>query len=88
MTRTEILNKAERIVSRDRNATHGEPEDSFRRIAAYWSTYLNRDLTAVDVGIMMTLMKIARAEWNPKHDDNWVDAAGYMACAGEIAGGK
>ena len=35
MTRAEILAAAAQAVSQDRNATHGEPEDSFGLIAAY-----------------------------------------------------
>lgn len=29
--------------------------------------------------------KVGRAKENPKHQDNWVDMAGYAVCAGEIA---
>jgi len=33
----------------------------------------------------MTLLKVARIKSNASNMDNWVDAAGYMACGGEIA---
>jgi len=36
------------------------------------------------VGIMMALLKIARLKGNPYHQDNYVDGAGYLACAGEL----
>lgn len=37
-----------------------------------------------DVAAMQALLKIARiASGNPKND-NWIDAAGYAACGGEI----
>lgn len=87
MTRSEILDKAKEIITKDRNSTHGEPEDSFSRIAAHWSTYLNRDITVKDVAIMMTLFKIARADYNPEHSDNWIDAIGYLACGAELTQG-
>jgi len=31
----------------------------------------------------MTLLKVARIRGNPNHADNFVDGAGYMACAAE-----
>jgi hypothetical protein len=34
--------------------------------------------------MMMTLFKIARIKGNPTHVDSYVDAAGYLAIAGEI----
>lgn len=86
-TRKTILDSAEKCVCRDRQDTHGRPEDSFGAIADLWTAYLDigRDITPVDVANMMILLKIGRAKENPKHQDNWVDMAGYAACAGEIA---
>lgn len=80
-----ILDTAKKYVTRDRQATHGEPEDSFSRIAAYWGVYLNRDISSKDVAIMMTMLKIARLDENPGNRDNWIDACGYLACGGEIS---
>lgn len=86
-TRKTILDAAEKCVCRDRQDTHGKPEDSFSAIADLWTAYLDigRDITPVDVAQMMILLKVGRAKENPKHQDNWVDMAGYAACAGEIA---
>ncbi len=86
-TRKTILDAAEKCVCRDRQDTHGRPEDSFGAIADLWTAYLGtgREIDPVDVANMMVLLKIARAKGNPKHQDNWVDMAGYAACAGEIA---
>ena len=86
-TRKTILEAAEACVCRDRQDTHGKPEDSFGEIADLWTAYLDigREITPVDVAQMMILLKIARAKGNPKHADNWIDMAGYAACAGEIA---
>jgi hypothetical protein len=85
MTRSEILSKANEIVTRDRAATHGDPENSFGIIAAYWSTHLDADVSPADVAVMMTLLKLARIRNNFGHADNWTDACGYLACGGEIA---
>jgi len=83
--RAEILSTASDYVTRDRAADHGDLEDNFQQIASLWSVYLQHTVTPVDVGVMMTLLKIARVKGNQAHMDNFVDAAGYMACAGEIA---
>jgi hypothetical protein len=37
------------------------------------------------VGLMMAMVKMARAKSNKSHADNFVDLAGYAACAGELA---
>lgn len=89
MTRKEILNTAEKYVCEDRNESYSEPEDSFSNIANYWNDHLFgkygfEGIMPEDVGIMMALLKIARMASRTK-DDNFIDAAGYIACAGEIA---
>jgi len=84
-SRATILNTARQYVTNDRQNTHGKPEDSFARIANYWSVYLEGEITSKDVAIMMTMLKIARIDANPSNVDNWVDACGYLACGGEIA---
>lgn len=86
MKRDEILATASEFVTRDRNATHGAPENTFGRIAAFWSAHLDHPVSATDVAAMMVLLKLARISANPAHADNWIDAAGYAACGGELAG--
>lgn len=90
MKRAEMLDAVKTIVTKDRQADHGKPEDSFADICNLWSAYLGHKLTSADVANMMILLKIARAKSNPGHQDNWVDMAGYAACGCEIAtgGGK
>ena len=83
MTRKEILEQAAIIVTQDRNATHGEPENSFAVIADLWSTYLNLTIAPHDVAVLMALLKIARLKTNPTNMDNWIDLAGYAACGAE-----
>ena len=85
MTRQEILKAAEDCVCRDRNATHGEPEKSFGKIAAVWSALLGINIRDDQVTIMLNALKCVRAWNNPGHADNWVDMAGYAACGGELA---
>ena len=42
-------------------------------------------LDAHDVGCMMALMKLARTQSGALNVDDYVDACGYAACAGEVA---
>lgn len=85
INRKTILETAEACVCRDRQDQYGKPEDSFSEIAMLWTAYKGVEFDPVDVAQMMILLKIARAKGNPKHADNWIDMAGYAACAGEIA---
>lgn len=90
-TRQDILQAAQACITVDRAATHGEAEDSFALIAAYWTIWLGDrlavPLTALDVSMMMVGFKIARAQGNAAHIDNYVDLVGYAALAAEISGG-
>ena len=90
-TRAEILEAAGKCVAGDRDEEYGEPEDSFDLIARLWEPYIrsvcvspSADVTIrpQDVAILMALLKIARAAVND-NPDNFVDLAGYAACAGE-----
>ena len=87
MNRAEILDTAKTYVTADRNATHGEAENSLGGIARLWSAYLEREIKPHEVAAMMALLKIARIKLNPHHLDSWTDIAGYAACGGELAGG-
>lgn len=87
MNRSQILDTAKEYITKDRADTHGDAESNFGLIAAYWSAHLNRNISAHDVAVMMTLLKLARARGNPAHVDNAIDAAGYSALAGEIGTG-
>lgn len=90
MTRAEILKAAERCVCTDRNQQYGEPENNFRIIAALWNVYLfgrgaKSQLNPADVGAMMALFKLGRIATGGDKADNFIDLAGYAACAGEIS---
>lgn len=84
--REEILKKAAKAISGERDEHYGSPEQNFGRIADYWSVYLDRVITQTDVAMMMVLLKVARTMNDASHEDNYIDIAGYAACAGEING--
>ena len=88
MTRSEILDLAKTYVTQDRAATHGNAERNFGLIAAYWSAHLGADVSAADVAVMMTLLKLARLKSNIGNLENLTDGCGYLACGGEIATGE
>lgn len=85
MTRPEILQKAEACVCGHREQEYGSPENNFQTIADLWRAYKGVDFTAVDVAMMMALLKIARIQSGTTTEDSFVDLAGYAACGGEIA---
>lgn len=83
--REKCLREACEIVNGARNQAYGNVEDNFDRIASLWSIYLDTAVTPIDVAMMMVLLKTARVSTGPLHLDNYVDVAGYAACAYEIA---
>ena len=86
LNRADVLRQAEHMVCGHREQDYGSPEDSFELIAGLWSAYLGmRDITPVDVSMMMALLKIARIGGGRATADSFIDLAGYAACGGEIA---
>lgn len=92
MSRATILDTAKDIVCGDREEQYDSPENSFSAIAMLWNAYLSNKshvmdvhITPEDVGLMMTLFKIARMQTGRFKADSYIDACGYLACAGEIA---
>ena len=91
MNRAELLAAALSAVNA-RPEAYGPPEQNFTRISRHWNVYLagkypgaDPVIDAVDVAAMMALMKIARLEETPDHEDSWADLAGYAACGAEVS---
>lgn len=92
--RETILSEVKKIICNDRNEQYGEPEDSFEKIADYWTTYIKHNCVAPgadcgvdarDVAIMMVLFKLGRMETSYFASyDSFIDAIGYMTCATDI----
>jgi len=88
---TDIAGRASDLVGGDRDRQHGQKHDNFSRIATVWNAWLAvrkepaAPLTAHDVGVLMTLMKLARTQSGARNLDDYIDACGYAACAGEVA---
>jgi hypothetical protein len=85
MRASEVCHLAAELITGSRAEQHGEAKETHSNIAALWSAYLNRPITARDVALMMVLLKIARTKTNACNIDNFVDAAGYAGIAAELA---
>ena len=90
MSKEEILVKANQLISKTRNETHGDAFKNHAEIAEFWNIFLDKKLqpmasiTAEDVALMMVLMKISRSTQGKFNVDDYIDAAAYMAIAGEL----
>ena len=91
MSKEEILVKANQLISKTRNETHGDAFKNHAEIAEFWNIFLDGKLqpmasiTAQDVAIMMILLKVSRSNQGKEFNlDNFIDMAGYSAIAGEI----
>lgn len=91
MNAPEIASKAASLIGGDRADQHGEAKKTFERIARLWNAYIAArknpyaDISAVDVGWMMVELKKARSMDGVFNMDDYVDACGYIALAGELA---
>jgi hypothetical protein len=82
--RTEILETAKHLVNVDRADAYGPPKENFKRIADGWAVILQADVSAEQVALCMAWLKLARLVHGP-HSDSYIDAAAYMALAGELS---
>jgi hypothetical protein len=89
MKATSILGRAADLVGGDRAKQHGDAHALHATIARMWNVYLStkpgRMIEATDVALMMALLKVARTTSGAHNEDNYVDGAGYLAIAGELA---
>ena len=89
--REECLRTACEIVNGVRQDCYGDAEDNFKLIATMWESYLKATgcdvvIEPKDVAMMMILLKVARGAAPGIHLDNYIDIAGYAACAYGIDG--
>ena len=91
MNTTKILEQTKKLVSKDREDKHGNKVENHENIARLWSGYIQNkaklliNLLPEAVANMMELLKIARPQAGQHNIDDYVDACGYSAIAGEIA---
>lgn len=70
----------------DQRAEHyGDPRPNHERIAGMWSAYLGTTVTAHDCALMMVMVKLSRSKASAGfHDDDYVDAKGYLDIAQQV----
>jgi|TARA_R100000656_G_scaffold9489_1_gene10334 hypothetical protein len=80
----EFLKKASALVAGDRENDYGDKVHNHKNIARLWSAYLDTEIRAHDVAILMTLLKVARTKLGAVSEDTYIDMSAYSAIAGEI----
>lgn len=75
---------ARRTVFNEHADIYGKPENNFAIIAEIWSALLQVKITAEQVALMMTGMKLARLVKTPHHRDSQIDVIGYMLCLEQL----
>ena len=83
-----VLDEAKAVINGERQDQYGNPEDNFRMIAAFWSSYLGIAVSPRQAAEMMVLLKIARQRTGRGKWDNYVDMCGYAAIAADMAEGE
>lgn len=83
--RTAILTEASKLINGAREQQYGAPQENMANIAAMWEAYTGFPIEPMQVTVMMALLKIARLRADPFNEDCFVDGAGYLALAGELA---
>tara|TARA_B100001250_G_C19155252_1_gene509786 strand:- start:179 stop:445 length:267 start_codon:yes stop_codon:yes gene_type:complete len=83
MISQKILEEANKLIGGDRNNDYGDKLTNHKNIAALWSIFLRKKITAHDVAMCMALVKVARLMHAHKKD-SYIDLAAYAAIAGEL----
>ena len=84
MKTKEFLSTSISLVEGDRQKDYGDKLHNHTNIAKLWSAYLDTEVSAHDVAILMALLKVARTKLGKVSSDTYVDMASYSAIAGEI----
>ena len=63
MVRSDILAKANILITGDRARQYGSADENFNCIATMWTAYLGRHISAYDVANMMALQDCEDAQW-------------------------
>ena len=83
MKTEKALEIAKQLISGPRAKTYGDKVINHGNIAKLWSAYIDKKLTAHDAAVMLALLKVARTKFGNPNTDTYIDAAAYMAIAGE-----
>tara|TARA_B100001113_G_C20581183_1_gene393259 strand:- start:46 stop:351 length:306 start_codon:yes stop_codon:yes gene_type:complete len=87
---SDVLETALNLVTGNRQKQNGDKSKNHQNIANMWTAYLTNEfgreifIRADMVANMMVLLKVARTQAGKFNKDDYVDACGYAAIAGEI----
>ena len=84
MKASKLLSDASKLVNGDRQSSYGTPEDSFKKLSALWSAYLDVEITPHDACVMMSLLKVSRLAYKPSEDSS-IDGAAYLCLANQVS---
>ena len=85
VTKGDILDQGKALIVGNREDDYGDAAKNFSDIAALWSVVIGVEVKPWQVAACMTQLKLARAIKTHDHHDSWVDMAGYVGLAGELA---
>jgi hypothetical protein len=85
-----FLDTAKLLVTTDRAEDYGDMVENHKNIMRLWNAYLfprepGRQLTLLDIPVLMILMKVARLRQGAIKADTFADICGYGAIAGRLA---
>lgn len=76
------------VVTADRRDVYGDPQDTYRRVAALRTVVDECPDPQVREIIGMVAMKLVRLVQTPEHLDSWIDVAGYARTAAMLLDGR
>ena len=76
MTPDDLVKKALRLVTKDRQEVYGHPIDDFEKTALIWSALFGINVDPWQVPLALIGVKLSR-ETNAMNEDNIVDIIGY-----------
>lgn len=82
------MKEALKILQGSRAKEYGDKKTNHENIAHLWSAYLEHNVSAHDVAMLMLLLKVARTKSPNPTRDTYIDMVGYSAIAGELLDDK
>lgn len=83
--RVTILDEAANLIVGQRNKDYGDPVENHQHIADIANAITGHALSARDVALILSAVKLARLAKSPDHRDSYVDLCGYTGIAYECA---
>lgn len=80
--------EAAAAILKEREGQHGPPDVNLAKAARLWSAYKDTEMDAVDVAVMLGLLKVARVWTGKERTDSIRDLVGYGAIAAGLSLGR